>query len=653
MDEPLEILLDAVSAEQEIIPDELLFSLDIEKTKGTERTQGTAYCGAASSGSPTKKHEGTGETLFNLEDAINPIHEAEESQIKQLSFDDLAMPCFMVKDDWFDLSGKRKPGVYYCHAIPATEKKEAVQTAQFICSPLYIDGVTNTENGQYYGRLLRFRDTRGQWRTWSMPMEMLRGSCEELRGELLAAGVEIDQRNRHKLADYLQWRIPKNIITAATRTGWTAKGRAFVLHDRIIGEESVHFQSESLAADGAARSGGSYQKWRKMAAYCEGNPVLMVSIAVSLSGALLVKVHRDSGGVHWLGDSSIGKTTALTVGGSSWGGDDFKRTWRATSNGLEGVAALLSDTCLCLDEISEADPREVGAIVYSLGNGTGKTRANRIGSARQVQRWRLSILSTGERSITAAMQEGGKQAKAGQLVRLLNIPATRQFGVFDELHDFGDGREMADYFKTECAKHYGHAGIKFVEYLIQQSDADFGAILAQIESQFIHTDTQSARAASRFALYAMAGEMAIEAGILPWAEGAALDACQVMFEQWQLMRGNGGGATEHKQILQGVADYILKYGDSKFTAKNNPDDKPRTDRAGWYTEKNGERVYLFTSAALKEAGAGFDLKRILDALDTAGWIVEHDYGKRAKKTAITGGGKHSLYWVQPGEADHA
>ena len=37
------------------------------------------------------------------------------------------------------------------------------------------------------------------------------------------------------------------------------------------------------------------------------------------------------------------------------------------------------------------------------------------------------------------------------------------------------------------------------------------------------------RAASRFALYAMAGELAIEAAILPWKQGAALEACKVMF----------------------------------------------------------------------------------------------------------------------------
>lgn len=207
------------------------------------------------------------------------------------------------------------------------------------------------------------------------------------------------------------------------------------------------------------------------------------------------------------------------------------------------------------------------------------------------------------------------------------------------------GGGLADHLKTECAKHYGHAGIAFIGHVIGLGDADFCAALAQIEAQFSHDDTQAARAASRFALYAMAGELAIEAAILPWTPGAALDACKVMFAEWQAMRGTGG-ATEHQQILQGIADYILKYGDTKFTDKGNPCDKPRADRAGWYGDHPDGRIYLFTSAALREAGGNYDINRVLDALDSAGWISERDAGKRSKKTAISGDGKHSLYWVK-------
>jgi putative DNA primase/helicase len=619
-----------------------------EKSEGTEGTGGTASNGAAFSSSPAKNTEGTEGTGMDLDESADPLHEADDDVPEKIDISTLEMPCYLVRDDWFEMGGsKRKPGVWFCYMEKGKGKDAKPDfKAVRICSPLHIVGLTNTEDGQLFGRLLRFRDSLGCWRTWAMPMEMLRGSCEELRGELLASGVEIEQRNRAQLADYLQWRTPRDVITAVTRTGWTQNGGAFVLRDRVLGADNVYFQSESLLSESAARVGGDYRQWQQMAGYCEGNPVLIVSVCVPLAGPLLAKVQRDSGGVHWVGDSSIGKTTALCVGASVWGGDDFKRTWRATGNGLEGVAAQLSDTCLCLDEINEADPRDIGAIVYSLGNGIGKSRASRIGSARQVHRWRDTLLSTGERSISAMMQEGGKQAKAGQLVRLLNIPAARQFGIFDTLHQFADGRQMADYFKAESAKHYGHAGVMFVEHLIKQENADFGAILAKIETQFEHTDSQAARAASRFAVYAMAGELAIEADILPWKQGAALDACKTMFAQWLALHGSG--ATEHRQILQAVRDYILKHGDTRFTDKRS-DHPPKTERAGWYMDGPGGRIYLFTPAALREAGGNYDFSRVLSALDGAGWIAEHDTDKRSKKTPMDGGNKTNLYWIRPDE----
>lgn len=627
---------------------EVLKTVSTLKKRGvTGVTRVTAANDVACSGYTLENEGVTGVTVkaFDINDAINPLHETVE-KIEKVSFSDLDTPCFIVKEDWFELDGvKRKSGVWYCYVKEGTEKNPPANIALRICSPLYVDATTNTECGKFYGRYLRFRDTLGHWRKWAMPMELLRGSCEELRGELLAAGVEIDQQNRAKLPVYLQWQIPKKVMLAATRTGWTKNGNAYVFHDQVIGDENTFFQSESINSDGAAKTGGDYSHWQAIAKLCEGNPVLMLSLCVSFSGALLAKVHRDSGGVHWVGDSSIGKTTALIIGTSVWGGEDFKRTWRATSNGLEGVAALLSDSCMCLDEISEADPREVGSIVYSLGNGLGKTRANRIGSARAANRWRLSLLSTGERSIGAAMQEGGKQAKAGQLIRLLNISAVRKHGVFDDLHHFSDGREMADYFKTHCAKHYGHAGIAFVEHLLKYQHEDFGEVLAKIETQFLNNDSQAARAASRFAVYAMAGELAIEAGILHWKQNSALEACQIMFDEWNTMRG--GNATEHGQILQNVQDYILKFGDTKFTDKLNRDEKPRADRSGWFHHTGKGTVYMFTSAALEEAGGGYDFKRVLDALDSAGWIAEYgEDGKTSKATKIDGSTKR-LYWILP------
>ncbi len=607
-------------------------------SKGTGGTQGTARAGAASSGSPEDSAEGTGGTKPGetvADDAGKP-----------------ARPSYVVREDRSQFG---PPGVWYHGHKSGGKDRDPEPVNVWLCSPLKVVAVTCTDGGRNFGRWLEFRDTFGHWQIWAMPMEMLRGSCEELRGELLAAGLHIDHRERARLADYLQWKTPQRRVTAALRTGWTRDGKAFVLPDKVIGSEDVIFQSETMHQDGMAETGGDFAIWKaEIAVLCVGNPVLVLSVCVSLAGPLLAKVQRDSGGVHWVNDSSTGKTTVLILGASAWGGETFRRTWRATANGLEGAAAALNDTCLCLDEINEADPKEIGSIIYALGNGTGKTRANRIGSARHVFRWRLALLSTGERTLSAQMAEGGKQPKAGQLVRLLNIPAARAFGVFDELHGFAEARALADHLKTTAGRHYGHAGPAFIDAMLREG-GDFGAMLAAFEAlpEFKADTSQEARVASRFALYALAGKLATVWGILPWPEGEALKVAAECYRLWREARG--GGSTEDRQILEAVADFISRNGDGRFSRKSGDGEAQREDfilnRAGWWTDlEDAGRVYLFTSDGLKEATKGQDLPRVLAALDKAGWIHDRDRGegnKRSKKTAV-GKRRLSLYWILPG-----
>lgn len=133
-----------------------------------------------------------------------------------------------------------------------------------VCSPLHIEAVTQTERGQF-GRMLRFRDAIGNWHKWIMPMALLSGSCEELRGVLLTAGVEIEHRHRNLLPDYIQSLIPQKVINVATRTGWTDGCKAFVLPDQVIGDADVHFNGETCGSIGVSLVGGSFNQWQNMA----------------------------------------------------------------------------------------------------------------------------------------------------------------------------------------------------------------------------------------------------------------------------------------------------------------------------------------------------------------------------------------------------
>ena len=161
---------------------------------------------------------------------------------------------------------------------------------------------------------------------------------------------------------------------------------------------SVAYQSGERGSDEYATA-GTLAGWQAgIAAMAVGNPLLVLGLCAAFAGLVLARCGQESGGIHFIGDSSTGKTTIIEAACSVWGSSGFRRSWRTTGNGLEGAAALFNDSLLALDEISECDPRQVGEVVYMLGNGRGKQRASRTGSARTVARWRGGVAAFFQRA---------------------------------------------------------------------------------------------------------------------------------------------------------------------------------------------------------------------------------------------------------------
>lgn len=557
-------------------------------------------------------------------------------------------PCWRVYEDWTHRTeerGNRKPGVYY-HGMTAAKKDvPSFPVDTWVCGPLQVEAQTSDANDNNYGRLLKLRTTQGRWRTWAMPMELLAGDGAELRRELLAMGLEIDPQQRYALARYLQDQPPEIYVRCALQVGWC--GGTFVLPDAVIGPDAarVIFQSGERAHEEHGQA-GTLEGWRaEIAARAPGNTLLLLALAAAFAGPLLRRTNTEGGGLHFVGDSSTGKTTMLEAACSVWGGPNYRRSWRATANGMEGAAALFNDCLLALDEISECDPREVGAIVYALGNGRGKQRASRSGAARSVTRWQAFIVSTGERTIGTTMAEGGHRTKAGQAVRLLDMPAARRYGCFDDLHGFPTGTALSDALKRAAVTHYGRAGRAFLDRLTHDA-RDMAAMLEEFKAlpQFNPEDAegQDKRAASRFALLALAGELATEYGITGWPERAAADAAIHAFVAWRAMRGKGND--ERRQVLDKLAGFLERHGDSRFS--DGKDDRTTIrDRAGWWQDEGGGRIYLFNAEGLREALKGFDFRRALDLLEEVGALPpKQANGERARPIRI-GGRPVKLYHV--------
>ncbi|SCX93128.1 protein of unknown function [Nitrosospira sp. Nsp13] len=65
-----------------------------------------------------------------------------------------------------------------------------------------------------FGRMLRFRTIIGTLREWAMPMELLCGEDDELRGELVSMDVEIDPQAKQS---FMRWAT--DVANSASRIG--------------------------------------------------------------------------------------------------------------------------------------------------------------------------------------------------------------------------------------------------------------------------------------------------------------------------------------------------------------------------------------------------------------------------------------------------
>ncbi len=498
--------------------------------------------------------------------------------------------------DW-DRFTVNEHGVFHC----GVDRDGKPTAPEWVCSRLDVEARTRDQDGGGWGYLLTFADPIGKAKQWAMPARMLSGDGGEYRAYLLALGLRIapSPRARNLLTTYIQTRQPEAFATCTDRVGW--HGRAFVLPHETIGDggERVVFQSES-ALENTFRAKGTPEQWRQaVGALCVGNSRLAFAVACAFAGPLLRPAGMESGGVHLRGDSSSGKTTALKVAGSVYGGPSYLQRWRTTSNALESTAGQHCDGLLILDELAQVEPREAGEAAYLLANEQGKARANRTGGARPRLSWRLLFLSAGELGLADHMQEGQKRAREGQQTRMADIPADagKGLGAFEDLHGHQGGAAFSRHVTTQAGAVYGATGRAWLQWLTEHADslkARIRGAAAALALQLVPeaASGQVERVGARFALVGAAGELATEAGLTGWPKGESERAARACFNAWLAARG-GIGNGEVSAMLKQVRDFLGRHGDGRFMwwHRANDDHAPKTlQRAGFRRLVSAEGV---------------------------------------------------------------
>ena len=314
-----------------------------------------------------------------------------------------------------------------------------------VCGWIEVVSEGCNRDGKGFKRLVRFKDRRGVMHRLMLDLSDIGGNpgavCKRLLDDGLPLYSVTQQGGNAQLVDFLLNAPVRDQFTAADSYGWFERGGMFVLPAGAVGIPSDGVKVEPPGDDTGApmySQAGTLEEWKATIGMdARHSSRIAFAICIAFAAPLLAFTDEGSGGFHFVGKSSQGKSTAMKALCSVWAqaveGCGELASWRSTDNGLEAVAAAHTDLPLILDELKQAE-RSVEQALYMLANGAGKRRQTRGLKAQKPLTWRTLYASTGELTADELAAQYGKEVATGANVRMANIPAVPEggaFGVFE------------------------------------------------------------------------------------------------------------------------------------------------------------------------------------------------------------------------------
>ena len=258
------------------------------------------------------------------------------------------------------------------------------------------------------------------------------------------------------------------------RTGW-------IVENVGTDKECLHFKGNGLISSSDDESAdyvgqydlgtkGTFEAWKDVVAtWILGRPALEIAVLIGLSPMISCEWGARNLVFHFMGDSGAGKTTSAIAATSVVGCPNPAETarycgpngkplrsllssWKGTSNALIGKLDGLDGTLMVYDELSKVESTEIlTSTIYTLSDGADKDRMMSPTEMQSTNVIRTNILSVGEESLL----EKADNQNSGLNVRVCEIGA-----------EFTENAEQAEAIVAGCYANYGHAGTRFIQYIV-------------------------------------------------------------------------------------------------------------------------------------------------------------------------------------------
>ncbi len=417
------------------------------------------------------------------------------------------------------------------------------------CSPISVPKrllVLDGKDGPGYGLRIRIEDMSGNPRELDISRSAIaKAGGQELKAMLLSAGLRAELDGESVALAILKTAEPEDEVMVVSKPGWhrldgldhpiyvTPTGEVIGLPNGAEVELAIN-----LRLAGKVGVAGSFDEWKAITrtiASIENVPHWTLALCASFAGVLIDLLGFDSVGLCLTGETSRGKSTSQMMAVSPWsnpklGAGGLFYTARNTTNAAEALAQRSNGTIFALDELKHLRGDAVSSLIYMIAGNAGKGRMSADASLRSVYSWKTFAILSAEKTLQAAVREGGGDWMPGVAVR---IPDVNVSGVNANV----PVDTMSEIKRIE--QHYGHAGPEFVRQLVKSNfHIDTDTLRRKIDdlSKKIAGTSKSEliRAALPFAVLSCAGETAKTVGILP----DNLDIASAVQWGWQQYRAN-------------------------------------------------------------------------------------------------------------------
>jgi len=300
-------------------------------------------------------------------------------------------------------------------------------------------------------------------------------SRDKARVILASKGVAAMDKKMTNIMEYLANYVhhlqkTEEAEIARAQFGWHDDDECFVIGTREISIEGVRYSPPSSSTQEIAdkfRPAGELSEWVRIANLYgkKGNEARAFALGVGF-GAPLVRFSGIKGFlVHLTNErSGVGKTTIQHMIGSIWGHPECNMmSFDDKFLARQMFMGVLKNMPMCVDEITDLPPAEIGTIAYMITQGKGRDRMQAQVNALRKNRttWELPCITSGNNSLYDVLLSH-KALPEGEMMRVLELYIQP---------DDSMTKEETDHIYTDVLRfNYGFAGEAIVKYILSNRE---------------------------------------------------------------------------------------------------------------------------------------------------------------------------------------